>query len=304
VSCDDAAVEIGIFGFESTVSGLTASVRTARDQGFGSYWMAQLFGLDALTALAVVATEVDGIGLGTSVVPTYPRHPMVLAQQALTVNQVSGGRLTLGIGLSHQPVVEGMWGLPFDRPVRHMTDYLEILMPLLAGERISYTGEAVTGHGQVEVAAEPCPVVVAALGPRMLELAGRRTDGTLTWMVGPRTLAEHTVPAITAAAESAGRGAPQVIVGVPVCVTDDPTGALQRAGTAYAIYGQLPSYRAMLDREGVEAPEEIAVIGGGAEVGERLHGLVEAGATLVAASEFGTAGEREATREVLVGLLG
>jgi alkanesulfonate monooxygenase SsuD/methylene tetrahydromethanopterin reductase-like flavin-dependent oxidoreductase (luciferase family) len=123
-------------------------------------------------------------------------------------------------------------------------------------------------------------------------------------MVGPRTLAEHTVPAITAAAESAGRGAPQVIVGVPVCVTDDPAGALQRAGTAYAIYGQLPSYRAMLDREGVEAPEEIAVIGGGAEVGERLHGLVEAGATLVAASEFGTVGEREATREVLVGLLG
>jgi F420-dependent oxidoreductase-like protein len=264
----------------------------------------QIFGLDALTALAVVAAEVDGIGLGTSVVPTYPRHPMALAQQALTVNQVSGGRLTLGIGLSHQPVVEGMWGIPFDRPLRHMADYLEILMPLLAGERVSHTGEAVTGRGEVEVAADPCPVVVAALGPRMLELAGRRTDGTLTWMVGPRTLAEHTVPTIAAAAESAGRGAPQVIVGVPVCVTDDPADARQRASTIYAIYGQLPSYRAMLDREGIEAPEEIAVIGGAGEVGERLNGLVEAGATLVAASEFGNAGEREATRDLLVGLLG
>jgi F420-dependent oxidoreductase-like protein len=297
-------VDIGIFGFDSTVSGLAANVATARDQGFGSYWMPQIFGLDALTALAVVATEVDGIGLGTSVVPTYPRHPMVLAQQALTVNQVSGGRLTLGIGLSHQAVVEGMWGIPFDHPLRHMADYLEILMPLLAGERVSHTGEAVTGRGEVEVSADPCPVVVAALGPRMLELAGRRTDGTLTWMVGPRTLAEHTVPTITAAAESAGRDAPQVIAGVPVCVTADPVGARQRAATAYAIYGQLPSYRAMLDREGIEAPEEIALIGGGDEVSEGLHGLVEAGATLVAATEFGTSDERAATREVLVGLLG
>ena len=297
-------MEIGIFGFDSTVSGLTANVRAARDQGFGSYWMPQIFGLDALTALAVAATEVDGIGLGTSVVPTYPRHPMVLAQQALTVNQISGGRLTLGIGLSHQPVVEGMWGISFDHPLRHMTDYLEVLMPLLAGERVSYTGEAVTGRGEVEVSADPCPVVIAALGPRMLELAGRQTDGTLTWMVGPKTLAEHTVPTIAAAAESAGRAAPQVIVGVPVCVTDDAEDARRRAATTYAIYGQLPSYRAMLDREGIEAPEEIAVIGGGAEVAERLEVLVEAGATLVAASEFGTAGEREATREVLVGLLG
>ena len=156
------------------------------------------------------------IRLGTAVVPTYPRHPMALAQQALTVSQVSGGRLDLGIGLSHQPVVEGMWGLSFERPVRHMRDYLEVLTPLLRGESVSHTGEMVTGRGQLGVRAEAPPVYVAALGEQMLKVTGRLADGTVTWMTGPVTVAELTAPTIRAAAAEAGRPEPKVISAVPV----------------------------------------------------------------------------------------
>ena len=124
-------MDIAVFGFDPTVDALENSLREAAEQGFPSYWMPQIFGMDALTALAVAAKNVPNIRVGTSVIPTYPRHPMVLAQQALTTQSVIGGRLELGIGLSHQPVVEGMWGISFDKPVRHMSDYLSILLSLI-----------------------------------------------------------------------------------------------------------------------------------------------------------------------------
>ena len=151
-------MQIGIFGFEPTVEKLTESVAEAADQGFSSFWVPQIFGFDALTALAVVGREVPEIRLGTSVVPTYPRHPMMLAQQALTVVQVIGdGRLELGIGLSHQPVVEGMWGLPFDKPVRHMREYLELLMPLLHDQTVSAAHETLTARGQIDIPGAAAP---------------------------------------------------------------------------------------------------------------------------------------------------
>jgi len=265
--------------------------------------MPQIFSLDALTALAVVSRDVPNIRLGTAVVPTYPRHPMALAQQALTVSQVSGGRLDLGIGLSHKPVVEGMWGLPFDKPVGHMRDYLSILMPLLRGEKVSHSGDSVIGRGQIDVPAEAPPVYVAALGEQMLKLAGEFTNGTSLWMTGATTIAEHTAPVIRAAAEAAGRPAPRIIASLPICLTDDVAAARARAAQEFIVYGQLPSYRAMLDRERLGGPEDLALIGDIDTIAAGLQRLFDAGATTVVANVFGGSGERAETRTALATLL-
>ena len=267
--------------------------------------MPQILGYDALTLLAVVGRETSAIELGTSVIPTDPRHPVRLAAQALTTQQACGGRLTLGIGLSHQPVVEHMFGMSFDKPVRHLREYLDVLMPLLSGERVEAQGETISANVTLDVPRpQPVPVQVAALGPQLLRLAGARTAGTITWMTGPRTIAEHTAPALRAAAEEAGNPDPFITAGVPVCVTDDVEGTRRRAAQVYAIYGQLPSYRAMLDREGLEGPADLAVIGDEDTVRDRLQAFADAGVTDLAASEFGSGqDERARTRAVLRSLL-
>jgi 5,10-methylenetetrahydromethanopterin reductase len=301
-------MRIGIFGGEVAGSGgideVVAAAREAANQGFPSYWLPQIFGLDALTTLAVIGREVPDLDLGTAVVPTYPRHPMMLAAQALTTQAATGGRLVLGIGLSHQIVIEGMFGMSFEKPVRHMREYLEILMPLVRGESVSYKGETLTFNGGVGVqGATPFPVLIAALGPKMLELAGSLADGTITWMTGPATLESHTIPTLTKAAEQAGRPAPRVGVGLPVCVTDDPDGARERAGKVFSVYDTLPSYKAMLDREGAGGPADVAIVGDEATVRGKLERLANIGVTDLAAVEFGSRDTHPATRELLRSLL-
>jgi 5,10-methylenetetrahydromethanopterin reductase len=295
-------MDIGIFSSPGSVDGLVAAAKSAHEDGFGSYWTSQIFSLDALTALAVAAREVPDIRFGTGVVPIQPRHPMMLAGQALTVSQVSGGRLDLGIGLSHQMVVEGMWGLPFDKPVRQMREYLEALGPLLRGEDPQLSGEIVTARGGLEVKADPPSVLVAALGPQMLKVTGRLADGTVTWMTGPRTLADLTVPTIQAAAEEAGRPEPRVVAALPICVTEDEADARARAAQEFAVYGMLPSYRAMLDREGMAGPEDLAIVGSEDAVAARIAEVADAGASTLVAAEFGTPDEQAATRQLLKGL--
>jgi F420-dependent oxidoreductase-like protein len=294
--------KIDIFGADNSVDRFVDNVRTAHEQGFGTYWTPQIFGMEALTAIAVAGREVPDIRFGTSVVPVQPRHAMMMAQQALTVSQATGGRFDLGIGLSHQVVVESMWGLPFDKPYTYMREYLDALMPLVAGEGSSASGEYVTSRGALEVRADAPPVLVAALGPKMLKLTGERCDGTITWMTGPKTIASHTAPVMNEAAAAAGRATPQIVAGIPVCVTEDVDAGLKLAAEAYAIYGTLPSYQAMMEREGVDGPAGIAIVGDADAVTERLAGLAEAGATSIAASEFGTPDDLAATRELLVSL--
>ena len=190
---------------------VTERVRAAVDAGLSGIWLAQVFGYDALTLLSVIGTRVPDVDLGTAVVPVYGRHPQALAQQALTVQAIVGNRLTLGVGLSHQAVVESMWGLPFDRPAHYMAEYLAALMPLVHGETVDARGELVTAvtRGRArDPGAQPPPVLVAALGPVMLGVAGRLADGTVTWMTGIRTVATHVTPRITEAARAAGRPAP------------------------------------------------------------------------------------------------
>jgi F420-dependent oxidoreductase-like protein len=239
------------------------------------------------------------------VVPTFPRHPHALAQQAHTVAAVSGRRFTLGIGLSHKIVIENMLGLSYDKPVRHLREYLKVLMPLSRNETANFDGEIYRVHAAVNAKGSPgFGVVVAALGEQMLRVTAALADGTLTWCTGPATLSSHTIPTITRAAEEFGRPAPRIIAALPVCVTEDRTTAAARAAEVFAAYGSLPSYRAMLDREGVAGPADIAIIGNAGEVQDRVAALADIGVTEFAAVEFGaTPDEITATRAALGGLL-
>lgn len=259
---------------------VVAAARRAESLGFATFWMPNIFSWDAITALAIAGRETQRIELGTAVVPTYPRHPMALAQQALTAGVASGGRFTLGIGLSHRIVIEDMFGLSYEKPARHMKEYLEVLMPLLRGERVDFEGERYRVHGQIQVPdAKPVPVVVAALGEVMLGHAGRLAEGTITWMTGPKTLESHIAPRLRRAAEAAGRPAPRIVAGLPVALTNDVEGARKRLGEVFQIYGQLPSYRAMLDREGVESPAGVALVGDEASLRSQIERLRDGGVT-------------------------
>jgi 5,10-methylenetetrahydromethanopterin reductase len=284
----------------TSLDSMLDEVRAAREAGFSTAWTVQVFGWDALTALALVGREVPDIGLGTAVVPTYPRHPVMLASQALSVQAATGNRLTLGIGLSHQIVIEVMLGYSFDKPARHMREYLSVLVPLLDGNPVSVDGSTLSAHiGLSTPRAGRVPVLLAALAPRMLELAGGQADGTVLWMTGPATDRDYVVPAITAAASAAGRPSPRVVCALPVCVTSDPDAARASAEKELAIYGQLPSYRAMLDREGAAGPGDVAIVGDEDAVAAQIQALADAGVTDFGAAEVGPGEDRERTRSLL-----
>jgi len=286
------------------MTALREELQRAADQGFASAWLNNIFGVDALTALAVAGSQVPGIEVGTAVVPTYPRHPAVLAQQARTVAAAVDGRLVLGIGLSHKIVIEDMFGYDFGRPILHMREYLAVLLPLLDGQPASFTGTTVRASiGLTTPSPGRVPVVVAALGAQMLRLAGEQTDGTVLWMTGPATVRDHIVPILTAAAESAGRPGPRVVCILPVCVTSDPDGARERAARVFAIYGELPSYRAMLDREGASGPADVAIVGDEDTVAAQIAVLAEAGVTDFVAGEYTGGPDGARTRAFLRTLL-
>ena len=308
-------MRIGIFGrdrstTEDPFARYIGAARRAAEDGFATFWLPQSFGTDALTVLAIIGREVPDIELGTAVVPIYSRHPLTIASQALTAQAAStpagaGGRVALGIGLSHQVLVENTFGGSFDKPVRTLREYLSVLRPLLHGEAVDFRGEVLTVASQVSVAAAPpCPVLVAALGSQTLRVAGRLADGTITWVTGPDTVERHTVPTIREAAEQAGREPPRIVVGLPVCVTTDERGARERANQLFSVYGTLPSYRAMLDREGAQGPGDVAVVGTADGVLSQLERLAEIGATDFIASEFGANPDEQAeTRSVLRSLV-
>jgi 5,10-methylenetetrahydromethanopterin reductase len=286
---------------DGTIDQVVEEARQAAADGFDSFWAPQIFGHDTLTVLALVGQLVPEIELGTAVVPTYPRHPMMMAQQALTVQAATGGRLALGIGLSHQIVVEMMWGLSYSKPVRHLREYLSVLMPLLEGKPVGFQGEEYRVQGGVSVGGSSRPsVLVAALGTQMLNVTGRLADGTSTWCTGVNTLRTHIVPVINEAAAAADRPTPRIVAAFPICVTDDVDAARARASKVFAVYTNLPSYRAMMDLEGVADPSGIAIVGTEAEVRDQLAEVAAAGVTDLNAGAFPGNPEEEArTRAVL-----
>lgn len=308
-------MKFGITAFPGETNDALGQLRDHAEQaaadGFANWWLPQIGLVDALTTfttLADVGRSADGppMGFGTAVIPIQQRHPTALAAQALTTAAALGDRpLVLGIGLSHRPVIEGMLGLSFDRPVRDLIDYLEVLQPLLDTGSVSYAGESYTTHREGARPTDRVPsVMVAALGEQVLRVAGRRTDGTILWMVGRHTVADHIAPRMTEAADAAGRPAPRICCSLPVCVTNDPDAVRAAADQAFAIYGQLPSYRAMLDREGATGPGDVALVGSEEEVAAGLSALAAAGVTDFSAVEFGTSGDEfAATRALLRDLI-
>ena len=290
----------------ATVDDYVAHAVAAERDGFTSWWMAQLAAPDALTVLGAVGRGTSTIELGTAVVPTWFRHPLMLAAQALTTQEMAGGRLALGIGLAHKAPIEATLRIPFERPAAHMSEYLSVLLPALADRKVDFAGDiwsgVTEGIGGAPGVAAP-PVLVAAMGPRMLALAGGRTDGAVLWLSGPRTVDEYLRPALAAAAVEAGRAEPRIVASVPLCVTDDADGVRGLIGALLAGYNDLPSYRGVMDREGVDGPAGVSIVGNEDEVRAAVGRFADAGATDFAPVEVGTNPDETArTRALLVDL--
>jgi 5,10-methylenetetrahydromethanopterin reductase len=284
-----------------TVADVVAAVQRAADAGFHGIWLPQTLSVDALTALAVAAQVVPRINVGTAVVPIQGRHPIPLAQQALTVAQIAGpGRLTLGVGVTHRPLSEGFYGIAYEQVVELCREELEALRGLLdPGHRSDLSGTYLTARGSLTVEAPTPSLVLAALGPRMLDLAGTYADGTVTWMTGPKTLREKIVPTIKAAAARAGRPSPRVIAGLPVCVTNEVSAARDAVRPRIEGAAGFASYRRMLAGERLAELPDLAIIGTADLVQARVLALAESGVTELMADVFGTPDEREATIALL-----
>lgn len=264
----------------STMTQVAAAARDAVDAGFESFWISQSTAVDPVVALAAVADQVRDLAeVGTSVVPLYGRHPLGVAQMVRTAQSALDGRLTLGIGPSHRGPVEDSLGLSWDRPLGYTREFLDGLQPLLDGAPVDAVGTQLTTRAELNIDAPPTPILLAALGPRMLRLAGARTAGTTVGQCGPRTIASHIGPIVHEAASEAGRGRPRIMALVRLCVTDHPNEAYTLAQEVGAFYAALPSYAAVLEREGLTQPADLHLIGSWEQVLDGLGRYADAGVT-------------------------
>jgi 5,10-methylenetetrahydromethanopterin reductase len=268
-----------VIGAPVTPQGIVDDVVRAEADGFSAAWCVHFSrGVDALDVLAVSGTRTSAIDLGVGIVPTYPRHPLALAQQAATTQAFCGGRLTLGVGVSHRPVIEDLHGIRYAQPAAHMRDYLSVLVPLLRDGSVRHRGEFYQVDGGFVVpGTSPVSVLVGALSPLMVQAAGELADGVVTWLAGPLSLREHIIPRLHAAA--AGRPAPRVVAALPVAVCADSGAARRAADEVFARYGALENYQRLLAREGVSSPGALAITGTEAEIDKQLARLADLGVT-------------------------
>ena len=287
----------------ATLAGKIDAIRRLEADGFAGAFLPSM-GHDAMTVLALAAGETSEIELGTYVIPTYTRHPVAMAQQALAVNAAADGRFTLGLGLSHEIVIQDSWGIDFTRVVRHMREYLEVLQPLMRGEQVDYVGELFQVHSQLDLPdCDPPSVIVAALGPQMLRVTGRLADGTALWLAGPKWIEEVVIPEMGGAARDAGKPDPRIIAGVPIAVTADPDATRERIARAFAMYNTLPSYQRVIQGSGADGPAGVSIVGSEEEIERELLRWREIGVTdFYAAFEGANADERQRTREFIAAL--
>ena len=275
-------MKIGIFSepFNATLENIKEEVALAQQCGASSYWLAQIWRYDALTLIPSLAQIAPDVEFASGVVASYLRHPVTLASQALTTSLLTQGKFTLGVGLMHKPLIEGMFEMSFDKPARHMREYLDILLPLVNQEEVNASGVTVSYHGGMQVPdAPPCQVMLAALGPQMLRICGARTQGTITWMTGPDTIKNYIRPNLFTAAEQAGRTKTRIAALLPIVITDDEASGKAHAAEQFEIYGTMPSYRAMLDKSGLAEPADYVLIGNEDRVAESLRQYAAAGVT-------------------------
>lgn len=280
----------------------------AEARGFHAAWMPQIAGFDAMTVLALAATKTERIRLGTSVVPTWPRHPVAIAQQALTVSQLSDGRFDLGIGTSHVPVIEGSYGIPFERPIRHIAEYVQIVKSLATTGAVNFVGEQYRVAAGVAIPDERMPVMVSVLSEQMTRTAGRYADGGITWLAPPSYIASTIVPLIRKGADAAGREPPPVVCQVPATAEADAEAVRKTVRRLFGIYPMLPFYNAMMQKAGLPGAADALTAGwnddlidavipyGGEEaLGARVAEYLEAGADEVVYAPFPVGGDWKAS---------
>jgi F420-dependent oxidoreductase-like protein len=295
-------VRIGVFVDEQgrTPADVIGDVRAAARAGLAAAWLQERSTWDPLTLLAVAGREVPGIELGTAIVRTQPRHPLVLAPQALTVQAAVGDRLILGIGPSYQPIIEGQYGLSFASPGRHMRDYLTALGPLLRDQTVSYLGETLRVEGGFDApGAQPPPLLLAAASPVLLRTAGELADGAIVIFAGPAAINDYVVPVISGAAERAGRPAPRIVATVPVSLTADPDRDRAEFAERYPGAADVPAYRAMMDRDRRAGVADSVLAGDEATIRKGVARLADAGATELLVMPVGPAPDRARTVEFL-----
>lgn len=270
--------------YATKVSRLLDDVRWAEEAGLSTVWIPQIPDeFDALVAAALAGTATERIEIGTAVVPVQPRHPIALAQQALSVQAACSGRFSLGVGVSHHWVVDEMLGLPYDRPRAALEDYLDVVLPALAGPgTVSVVNERFRVECPLDVTdLAPTPVLVAALGQKMLRLAGERTDGTILWMADERVIGEHIAPSIVAAATAAERRPPRIVAGVPVCLCrpDEVPDAVSRTNRILSEAEISPNYQRLMDHGDARNVGDLLAAGTERQIEQRLAAFASAGAT-------------------------
>lgn len=269
---------------ERKVSGMIADIEWAEGAGMDSAWIPQLpSDFDAFLALVTMGCRSSRIELGTAVVPFQAQHPIALARQALSAQALVGDRVTLGVGPSHDWIVQGMLGLPYDRPAAYTRDYLEILGAAVSGrESVDIENSTFSVHNPIDLGGvSPVPILLAALGPVMLRHAGEFTDGTILWMADERAVDEHVIPRITKAAYNAGRASPRVVAGIPVCLClpAEADAARQRANAVLGYADQLPNYRRMLSYGDAGTVGDLCVVGDEAALLARFRRFADVGVT-------------------------
>ena len=291
-------MRIGLTGGGASVDRVVRQAKEAEADGFSALWYASIVTGDPLVAMAIAGRETSTIELGTAVLQTYPCHPLLQANRVSSVVDAMGRPgFTLGIGPSHEPVVRGVFGMSYDHPGRSTDEYLQILTALLRGEDVDFDGSDWSAHtaGRAVPPSHPVPVLVSALGPRLLRVAGEHADGTVLWMAPARAIETHVAPKLHAAAAAAGRPAPRIVAGLPVAVHDDIAEARAAASASSSIYAQMENYTRILEIGGAGTPADAAIVGNESSVTSQLQSLLDAGATDIWAAVFPVGDDRTAS---------
>jgi len=291
-------MRIGLTGGGASVDRVVRQAKEAEADGFSALWYASIVTGDPLVAMAIAGRETSTIELGTAVLQTFPCHPLLQANRVSSVVDAMGRPgFTLGIGPSHEPVIRGAFGMSYDHPGRSTDEYLQILTALLRGENVDFDGSDWSAHtaGRAVPPSHPVPVLVSALGPRLLRVAGEHADGTVLWMAPARAIETHVAPKLHAAAAAAGRPAPRIVAGLPVAVHDDIAEARAAASASSSMYAQMENYTRILEIGGAGTPADAAIVGNESSVTSQLQSLLDAGATDIWAAVFPVGDDRRAS---------
>jgi F420-dependent oxidoreductase-like protein len=282
-------MRIGLTGGASSIDEILKQAQQAEVDGFSSLWYASNVAGDPLVAIALAGRATSSIELGTAVLQTYPCHPLLQANRtAAVVNAMGRPGFTLGVGPSHGPLIEDVYGMSYDHPGRNTEEYLRIITGLLCGQDVDFQGDdwCTRSEGWMAPLAHPVPVLLSAMSPRLLRVAGQVADGTVLWMASAKVIESHIAPRLHAAASAAGRPAPRIVAGLPVAVHDDVGEARSAAAATAAVYAGMPNYQRILAVGGLSDAAEAAIVGNEAAVRAQLLGLLDAGATDIWAAVF------------------